>query len=306
MASGRVLVTGAEGFVGGALVADLRARGVDVVAPVRSVLDLTDAASVDAAVAAATPSRVVHLGAVTHLPSVSAEPTRAFDVNVLGTQRLLDAVRRRSPAARVLVVSSCSVFGSPDPSSLPLREDAPRRSAHPYGVQKIAVEDLAARYAEDFDLDVVVARPFNHVGPGQRTRFAVSFFAREIARRERGGVDEPLRVGNLEPRRELMHVDDVVDAYSRLLDARTSRGVYHVASGRSVRIGEALDHLLSLSSERIEVIPDPALHRPMDAPDLTGDASRLTGETGWRPVREWRDTLEEILEDARRRAAETT
>jgi len=306
VASGRVLVTGAEGFVGGALVGALRARGADVVAPVRSVFDLTDVASIDAAVAAATPSQVVHLGAVTHLPSVLAEPTRAFDVNVLGTQRLLDAVRRRAPGARVLVVSSCSVFGSPEPSSLPLREDAPRRSAHPYGVQKIAVEDLAARYAEDFDLDVVVARPFNHVGPGQRTRFAVSFFAREIARRERGGVDDPLRVGNLEPRRELMHVDDVVDAYSRLLDARTSRGVYHVASGRSVRIGEALDHLLSLSSARVEVVPDPALHRPMDAPDLTGDASRLTEETGWRPVREWRDTLAEILEDARRRAAETT
>lgn len=306
MALGRILVTGGEGFVGGALVAALRARGVDVVAPVRSVLDLTDAASVDAAVAAARPSHVVHLGAVTHLPSVLAEPTRAFDVNVLGTKRLLDAVGRRSPDARVLVVSSCAVFGSPEPSSLPLREDAPRRSAHPYGVQKIAVEDLAARYAEDLGLDVVVARPFNHVGPGQRTRFAVSFFAREIARRERGGGDEPLRVGNLEPRRELMHVDDVVDAYLRLLETRSAGGVFHVASGRSIRIGEALDHLLSLSSACIEVVPDPALHRPMDAPDLTGDASRLAAETGWKPVEEWRDTLAEILEDARRRAVETT
>lgn len=302
MGKGRVLVTGAEGFVGGVLVGALRTRGFEVEAPTRTELDLADAATVDACIRDAAPTHVAHLGAVTHLPSVLAEPTRAFEVNVLGTHRVLDAVARRAPTARVLVVSSCAVYGSPAATTLPLSEAAPRRSAHPYGVQKIAVEDVSRRYAEDLDLDVVVARPFNHVGPGQRTRFAVSFFAREIVRRERGVETGPLRVGNLEPRRELMHVDDVVEAYVRLLERPRLGGVFNVASGVSMGIGDALAHLISRASVPVDVVSDPALFRPMDAPDLRGDAGRLRAAVGWAPVRTPTDTLDEILDDARRRA----
>jgi GDP-4-dehydro-6-deoxy-D-mannose reductase len=302
----RVVVTGAGGFVGMFLVPALKNAGWTVESWGRSGpdgVDVRDAAVVRARLAAARPSAIVHLAGVTHLPKVLEDPDAALLVNVGGAANVLDAARRETPAARVLVVSSCAVYGAPKPENLPLDEDAPLLAEHPYGVQKIAVECLADRAREDFGLDVVVVRPFNHLGPGQEPRFAASWFASQIARIEAGLADPVLRVGNLEPKRDMLDVRDVVRAYVSLLRPGAPRGIFNVARGESTRIGWVLDWFVKHSTAAVTIESEPALFRKMDAPDLSGSCARLHAAIGWAPLIPLDDTLSMILDDARRRAA---
>jgi GDP-4-dehydro-6-deoxy-D-mannose reductase len=303
----RVLVTGARGFVGSVLVPEFVARGHEVVArggpASKDGLDVRDAAAVRAAMAAAAPDAVVHLAGITHLPKVLADPAAAFAVNVTGTRNVLEAVRQEAKGARVLVASSAAVYGSPDPEALPLEEGSRLLSEHPYGVQKIAAECLAERYREDHGLAVTIVRPFNHLGPGQEPRFAASWFAVQIARAEEGLAPPTLRVGNLEPKRDLLDVRDVVSAYLLLLSRSPFDGLFNVASGKSVRIGWILDWFLERCTTNVAVESDESLFRPMDAPDLRGSHARLTAATGWKPKFPLEETLAAVLEDARARAA---
>lgn len=256
------------------------------------------------AIAVAAPDAVVHLAGITHLPKVLADPAAALAVNVTGAANVLEAVHREASRARVLIVSSGAVYGSPPPESLPLDEDAPLLSEHPYGVQKIAAECLAERYREDAGVDAVIVRPFNHLGPGQGARFAASWFALQIARVEAGLSEPRLRVGNLEPKRDLLDVRDVVRAYALLIALPRPGKVYNVASGVSTRIGWILDWFLARARVPVVVESDPSLFRPLDAPDLRGSHERLTAATGWKPEIPLDETLAAVLETARERVRE--
>jgi GDP-4-dehydro-6-deoxy-D-mannose reductase len=299
----RVLVTGARGFVGGHLVPALGRASHEVVgwggARAQGGVDVTDPDAVRRGVEAARPDAVIHLAGITHLPKVLADPAAAHAVNVTGTRTLLEAARLEAPGARVLVVSSGAVYGSPPPEAMPLSEDAPLLAEHPYGLQKIAAERLAEGYRRDHALRVVIARPFNHLGAGQGARFAASWFAIQIARAEAGLAEPMLRVGNLEPRRDLLDVEDVVSAYGDLIDPSTPDGTYNIASGVSTRIGWILDWFVARAHVRVAVVSDQSLLRPMDAPDLRGSHTKITAATGWIPRIPIERTLASVLEDAR-------
>jgi GDP-4-dehydro-6-deoxy-D-mannose reductase len=298
----RILITGSNGFAGSYLRSALDAAGRRWIGLGRGVpfdhrsrqADLSDRERVLDVVREVEPTAVVHLAAMTYLPEVLAEPLRSTRVNVIGTQNLLDAVRDSVPAARVLMISSGTVYGAPPAEELPVSEDAPLRAVHPYGIQKIAAELLAER-ARAEGLDVVVVRPFNHVGPGQDGRISVNHFARQIVAAERGEVEPLIRVGNLEPRRDILDVRDVVRAYLGLLDAEHPPSPVNVARGESVRIGDALDMLLRAARVAVRVEADPSRYRPLDVPDICGDSRRLRSATGWSPEIPLADTLLGIL-----------
>jgi GDP-4-dehydro-6-deoxy-D-mannose reductase len=301
----RVLVTGAGGFVGGHLVPALGRAGHDVTAwgspRAPGGVDVRESAAVREGVAAARPDAVIHLAGITHLPKVLADPEGAAAVNVGGARNVLEGVLREAPRARVLVVSSGAVYGSPPPQMMPLDETAPTLAQHPYGIQKIQAERLAGMY-QGLGVSVLVVRPFNHLGPGQGARFAASWFAIQIARAEAGLAEPRLRVGNLEPKRDLLDVRDVVDAYRRLLSPSAPEGTYNVASGTSIRIGWILDWFVARAKIPVAVESDPSLFRPMDAPDLRGSHAKLTAATGWKPAVPIEETLAAVLDDARAQA----
>ena len=295
-----ILLTGAGGFAGSHLLDRLTGRGT-IVAWSRASrpntptvtwqnVDLLDKARVVRALADARPSAIYHLAGAARADTAWTDVVPHLQANVLGTHHLLEGVRLNALPCRVLVVTSALVY---DTARQPIDEDAPLEPASPYGRSKLAQDLLALRAAADDGLDVVVARPFNHIGPRQESHFAIASFARQIALIEAGRAEPVIRVGNLDARRDLVDVRDVADAYERLMTAGVSGRPYNICSGRTIRIGDALDQLVGLARAPVHLLVDPARLRPADAAGIVGNAGRLHRESGWTP----RYTLEETLRD---------
>ncbi len=291
----RVLVTGASGFVGGYLVPRLEAAGASVRATDRQELDVCDPEAVRRAVAGWRPDAVVHLAAQSSDARSRSREEATWRINLGGTLAVLRACAASSRPPRVLLVGSGLAYGG---GPRPHREDDPLAPASPYARTKAAADLLGGVFARR-GLPVVRARPFNHTGPGQPDHFAVPSFARQIAEIEAGRREPVLRVGNLDAVRDLLHVDDVVEAYVRLLDPAVPPRAFNVARGEGIRIGDLLRELMDLAGVRAEVRVEPARVRPADA--LVGDPSRLSDFTGWTPRRSLRETLAEVLESSRDR-----
>lgn len=296
----KALVTGARGFVGPHLCAHLRECGDEVVALDRADgLDVTDADAVHDAMRRHAPEVVYHLAARSHVGESWADPTAVLRVNVEGTARVVGAARDVG-AYRVLVVGSAEAYGAVPPDRIPIVEDQPLRPLSPYGASKAAAEVVALQVGRASDVDVVCARPFNHVGRGQSPRFLVAALADRIARAERSGADE-ITVGSTDPVRDITDVRDIVRAYRMLVTDGTAGEVYNVCSGRGVAVAEVLDRLLAASGRPLVARVDPELVRPSDIPISIGDPTRLARATSWEPRHSLDDTLGDVLAEARAR-----
>lgn len=290
----RAFVTGGHGFVGTWLRRHLDAEGDDVVAPTGEEMDVTDEAAVAAAVTDAEPGVVYHLAGLAHVGRSWQEPAEFLRVNAGGTLNVLEAARRCATPPRVVVVSSAEVYGTVRPEQLPLTEQVPVRPVSPYAASKAAAEVLALQANLGHGTPVVVARPFNHIGPGQDPAFMVPGLATRILAARRNGT-RTIGVGNLEPRRDLTDVRDIVRAYRLLATAGQPGATYNVCSGRDLAVGEVLDRLLALTGAEMTAEADPALVRAVEVPVLRGDPSMLRAATGWAPAIPLDDTLRAVL-----------
>ena len=317
MSSARpILITGANGFAGSHLLDQLRGGDAPLVAwsgpgrqpgpehlagDIRGIdVDLRDGPAVEAALADTRPARIFHLGGIAHVAESWQQTTLTLDVNARGTHHLLRAARRLGLDARVVVPSSALVYRR---STGPLAETDPIRPATPYGLAKLAQEMVAlAGHAHD-GLSVVVARPFNHIGPRQDAAFVVSGFARQIARAE-AGLDEPvIHVGNLDARRDVTDVRDTVRAYRLLADGGEPGRVYNVCRGSAASIRELLDRLVARARVAVEVRVEAARLRPSDNPVVLGDPGRIRRALGWQPTIPLDRSLEDVLDDWRAQTA---
>jgi GDP-4-dehydro-6-deoxy-D-mannose reductase len=288
--SGPILVTGAQGFVGLHLLALLGAGALPLEA------DVTDAKAVAGELAAGAPRAVVHLAALSSVGSSWEDVGETWRVNAVGTVDVLEAARAEAPESRVLVASTGEAYGRA--RRVPTTEDEPLAPLSPYAASKAAAE-VACDQARRTGLDVVVARAFQHEGPGRDERFAVGSWAAQIARAEEAGGGT-VRVGDLSAKRDIIDVRDVCRAYERLLDPSVPAGTYNVSGGRTVEMRDVLEFLLGLAEAPIEVEPDPARARPADLPVVCGDATRLRDTTGWEPMIPLEQTLADTLDAARR------
>jgi GDP-4-dehydro-6-deoxy-D-mannose reductase len=288
----QVFVTGVAGFVGRRLEARLKAAGVRVIGTDLE-LDVADADRVADAVSAARPDAIVHLAAISFVPEAERNPQAVYRVNFLGARSILEAARKISPGVRLLLVGSGHIYGAADPGAPPFDERSPLRPDSPYAWSKAAADLLGSVYAKE-GVDVVRVRPFNHTGPGRPERFVESSFARQIAEIEAGLRPPEIAVGNLDAVRDFLDVEDVVDAYLRLLDPKVPAGPYNVASGKGISIRELLDSLLTHTSIRPQVEVDKGRWRPADA--SIGTAERLAETTGWAPTIPLAETLKRLLD----------
>ncbi|HBL28918.1 MAG TPA: GDP-4-dehydro-6-deoxy-D-mannose reductase [Acidobacteria bacterium] len=291
-----VLVTGISGFIGPRLARHLLAAGDRVsgtyyidhpafpeAGEVRLFeVDLQDAAGLERVIRETAPDAIIHLAGLSHVGESWGRMSEYFRVNVLGTDNLLTLAGGRP----VVIASSAEVYGLVPEAEQPIAEDRIVDPRTPYALSKAAAERLG------FLRGAVVARCFNLVGPGQATKFALPTFAAQLAAIARGEKEPVLRVGNLQARRDFVHVDDGAAAF-RLLAARgTPGGVYNVASGRAFSIAEALDRLMAHSGVAARIEEDPERMRPADLPLLLGSSGPLRA-LGWTPER----TLDDALAD---------
>jgi GDP-4-dehydro-6-deoxy-D-mannose reductase len=217
-------------------------------------------------------------------------------VNAVGTVNVVDALLAAAPRARLLFVSTGEVYGRA--VDLPARESMPAGPLSPYAASKLAAEIACEQASRSAGLDVVIARSFQHEGPGRDERFAVGSWTRQIAQLEREGGGA-LLVGDLDARRDITDVRDVCRAYRLLLHAGVPAGTYNVASGRAVAMEEVVRLLVGLALVPVTAERDPARIRPAEISVLYGDPSRLAAATGWTPEIPLERTLSDALDYAR-------
>lgn len=298
----RVLVTGAHGFVGRHLTADLQSAGHEVLGlsrpqdcpnpgPQDRVADIMDPPALARIIQAEKPDGCIHLAGIAFVPVGWTQPRLVFDVNIGGALNLMEALRQHAPTCRLLIVSSALVYGAADPDR-PREESAPLDPQSIYAVSKVAADLNALLYAKHHNMAIMTARPCNHIGPGQASDFMAPSFARQLSDIAAGRQPAVMRVGNLDSVREFMDVRDVASAYRLLLERGRAGEAYNVSAGRAVRVGYVLDELCKAAGAKPSIEVDPQRYRPTDRqPVLIAD--KLRRDTGWAP----RYTLEQTLVD---------
>lgn len=315
----KVLVTGADGFVGQHVVAALLERGNDVAGGIHGDVpcpgtlpsdraaavtwhrfDLRDSGSVRSLVDDSRPDAVVHLAGLSSVSESWRDPETTFDANATGGLRLLQAIGRLPAPGRprpVLLVSSGEVYGTDGTEERPLTEDLQLHPVTPYGASKAAQELIAGVLAGgDPGIRLVQTRSFQQMGPGQRPTFVTVNWARQLLDIRDGAQAPTLRVGNLDIHRDFLDVRDAAEAYVGLIEDEGVTGVFNVCSGRSCSLRQLLDLLQDAVGVRPEVATDPDRLRPAEIHSLVGSHAKLTAATGWQPRRPLEESVRTLVE----------
>jgi len=275
-----ILVTGASGFIGRHLVPELRATGHEVVEAHRSLGDVADASTWSGFRRAEV---VIHLAGKSFVPDSWADPVAFIRCNLLGTVAALDFSRQHG--ARLVYLSSY-LYGEPE--RLPIPESAPLVARNPYALSKKLAEEACRFYAESFGVTVTVLRPFNVYGPGQAEHFLIPSIVRQV---KAGGE---IRVKDLEPKRDYVHVRDVVHAIARAIPRRHDFGVFNVGSGTSHSVAELIQTVQETCGTQLPVRAD-GERRKDEIMDTVADISEAARRLQWRPRFTLREGMRQML-----------
>ncbi len=306
-------MTGTSGFVGPHLLRELVEAGHDLSAidrkeannAVKSLCShhtaaLEDLEKLQEIIGKEKPEAVIHLAGWSHIGHSWDHPREVLEANVIGTVNLYTALAQAGPEkARLLFVSSADVYGSTFSGKQVKNEDTPVCPETPYAVSKYSAEQMLGVLRNRYSAEVLIVRPFNHIGPGQSPQFACPSFARQIAEIE-AGKKEVFRHGNLEASRDFLDVRDVVHAYRLILENGHDGDKFVVASGISVTMQYIVDTLFEIGGVKARREMDKSLLRRKDHRELTGDPSLIKNKLSWAPKYELQDTLKDILDEARK------
>ncbi len=310
-ASPSILITGAEGFVGPYLIRELTPTGIPIHATYLvsrqrrlDVLpesewhhcDLTDQKQVSDLIRDIRPTFVYHLAGISFVPLAESKRHLALDVNLGGTLNLLEALAQTHLRPRLVLISSGEVYGKVPQERGPLKENFPLLPANFYAATKAASEKIAWSFFQRGDLDLVIFRPFNHIGPGQVPSFVVSDFARQVARITLGLAEPKVYVGDIDVFRDFTDVRDVARGYRMCFESFSPGDIYNLASGRVVSIREILSTLISFSNKPIEIVRDPTRFRKSEIRKVAVSVERFQSATGWVPRIPLKQTLREVYE----------
>lgn len=309
----RILITGVTGFAGGHLAEALLAQGGHRLAGVARrpvwpdswrhlasqvelhACDVCARDDMEGILHAVQPERVFHLAGYPYVGRSFHEPEAAWQGNLTATRSLYDAVTRWGGRPRILFVGSGLVYGESRTNTDGCLETDLLLPDNPYAASKAAADLVSYQSTRYPGLDIVRARPFNHIGPHQAPQFAVSSFARQLVAIERGRQAAVLETGNLQPCRDLTDVRDVAAAYVLLMEQGRSGEAYNVGSGQTYAMQTVLERLVALSGVTVEVRQKANLLRATDAAVVRADAGKLRRETGWSPRFNLDQTLTDIL-----------
>lgn len=296
----RLFITGQSGFVGQAFdrmrAHAVAAQGWDLVFA-DSAYDLLEPDSLERVLRQARPDAVIHLAGQTFIPESFRDPGHTLDVNLKGTLNLLQALQRSGFNGTFLYVSSGDVYGKVSPELLPITEQQPARPQNPYAVSKAAAELLCYQWSCSMPWRILVARPFNHIGAGQREDFVISSVARQLARIRLGLQEARILVGDVDVSRDFLDVEDVISAYLALLEHGHNGEIYNVCSGKEYLIRDMIASMLYLTETDAAIEQDPARLRPSDLRRVKGCNQKIERATAWTPRIPMQQTLLSVLSD---------
>lgn len=249
------------------------------------------------------PDYIFHLAAQSSVALAWKNPGLTIDVNIKGSVNVMDAVRELDYKPRVLLIGSGEEYGRIEPGENPISEKNHLRPGNLYAATKVCQNMVANIYAAAYDMDLVMVRAFNHIGPKQMPIYVVSDFCRQVVEIEKGMREPVMMVGNLKVMRDFTDVRDVVRAYALLAKHGKAGETYNVGSGHAVEIREILNLILSHSNVKVEVRVDPDKIRPVDVPIIEADTSKLRELTGWEQRIPLDQTIYETMEYWRQQLA---
>jgi len=242
------------------------------------------------------PDEIYHLAAISFIPTSLKDPKLTFDTNLYGTLNLYQAVIDLKMNPIILFIGSADEYGLVKEKDMPIGESHLLLPVNPYSISKASADFLSFFYFKNYSLNIFRVRPFNHIGPRQAPEFVCSSFAKQIAEIEKGLREPIIKVGNLEAKKDFTDVRDMVRGYWLALDKGEPGKVYNICSERAIHIKGLLNHLLELSSRKVEIMKDPNRMRPTGNPILQGDSSKFRKRSGWKPEIPLDKTLKDILE----------
>ena len=305
----RALVIGAAGFVGGYLIKELKkshdmevfatklpnSQWESTLARVYD-LDIMEKDDIVDLLFEIRPDYIFHLAAQSSVGVAWKRPGMTVDVNIKGSINVMDAIRELYYKPRILLIGSGEEYGHIEEGETPIRENNPLRPGNIYAATKVCQNMIGHIYSQAYDMELVLVRAFNHIGPGQASLFVVSDFCKQVAEIEKNLREPVMKVGNLAARRDFTDVRDVVKAYVKLAQMGVPGETYNVGRGKAIAIKELLQMIIERSIADIEVEIDPAKIRPVDVPVIEADTSKIYKLTGWKPEITLEQTISETLD----------
>jgi GDP-4-dehydro-6-deoxy-D-mannose reductase len=304
----KALIIGAAGFAGGYLIDELANNKYDIIAtklPNESLssekcevvnLDILEENEIKAIIQKSRPDVIFHLAAQSSVGLSWKKPSLTIDINVKGTLNLLETVKNLDYKPRILLIGSSEEYGKVSEEDNPISELNVTNPANIYAASKACQNMLGKIYADAYDLDIIMVRAFNHIGPGQSPDFVVSDFCKQVAEIEAEKIESIIKVGNLSAKRDFTDVRDIVKGY-RLLSKKGAKGEnYNIGSGKAIEVKKILELIINNCTAEIEVEVDKSKYRPVDVPIVEADIGKINACTNWKPEIDINTTILDTLQ----------
>lgn len=303
----KVLIIGINGFVGAHLSNELINNGYKCYGADLSIdnfsnnniklfkIDILNKEMVSDLLKKIEPDYIVNLAAISSVKLSWKIPQKTFEININGTINILESLKELKLKTRVLLIGSSEQYGKIDYSK-PINEENELNALNPYGISKATQEKIAKMYVEAYGIDIIMARAFNHIGPGQKKGFVVPDFASQLVEIEKGDLDPVIKVGNLSAERDFTDVRDIVIAYRLLLEKGSSGEIYNVGSGETITVQRLLELLVKNCNCKVVVKTDLEKLRTIETPKIQCDNSKLKNTTGWERKIPVERSLKDIIE----------
>lgn len=305
----KAMIIGAAGFVGSYLMQYLKQKcnmkvyltklSNEIIVNADEVeiydLNILDKEAIVSLLFEIRPDFIFHLAAQSSVGLAWKNPCLTIDVNIKGSVNVMDAIRELYYKPRILLIGSGEEYGHIQEGEIPITETNIVRPGNIYAATKVCQNMIGNIYAQAYDMEIMMVRAFNHIGPTQAPMFVVADFCRQVAEIEKGLREPVMYVGNLQARRDFTDVRDVVRAYAMLIEKGEAGETYNVGSGNAIAIEEILELIISMTASQISIEIDPNKIRPVDVPIIEADTEKLRNLTGWRPKITMEQTIKETL-----------
>ena len=260
-----------------------------------NVMDLLNKEDVDDIIYQFQPDYILHLASFSSVAFSWKNPMVSFTNNTNIFLNLLEQVKNLGLKCRILSVGSSEEYGDVDENDIPLKETSKLNPISPYAVARVSQELLSKVYVDGYDLDIVLTRSFNHIGPRQKDIFVISSFVKKIVEIKHNNANPSITTGNLEIIRDFLDVRDVVRAYYEILNHGKKGEIYNICSGKGTSLKTIISMVSNILAFQIETVQDPGLVRPNDNRIIIGDNTKITSEIGWKPAISLENSLRDIV-----------